>query len=80
MGFISIMAKKTKEVSQPPENAMDYPEHERTYSTFIKLALWTTAICVALLVAMAFGFFGGGGLIGGTLVFIILMIAGFFAL
>ncbi|MEM9279439.1 MAG: aa3-type cytochrome c oxidase subunit IV [Pseudomonadota bacterium] len=72
------MAKKQQE--KVPANAMDYPEHERTYDTFIKLSIWTTAICVVLLVAMAFGFFGGGGLIGGTLLFIVLMIACFFAL
>ena len=63
-----------------PENAMDYPEHDRTYDLFIKLCLWTVAACVALLVAMAFGFYGGGGLIGGTLLFIVLMIVCLFVL
>ena len=72
------MAKKAAKAA--PKNAMDYPEHERTYDIFIKFALWTTAACLALLIAMAFGFFGGAGLIGGTLIFIVLMIACFFAL
>jgi len=45
-----------------------------------KKALWTTAACVAILVAMAFGFFAGGGLIGGTLLFVVLMVACWFAL
>lgn len=72
------MAKKTQ--SKTPANAMDYPEHERTYDHFIKFSIWSTAICVALLVAMAFGFFAGGGLIGGTLLFFILLAACYFAL
>jgi len=72
------MAKQQK--SQAPDNAMDYPEHERTYEIFLKFAVWTTAGCIALLVAMAFGFYAGGGLIGGTLLFIILMVACAFAL
>ncbi|MEM7214467.1 MAG: aa3-type cytochrome c oxidase subunit IV [Pseudomonadota bacterium] len=72
------MAKKSQD--KVPENAMDYPEHERTYERFIKFSIWTTAACVALLVAMTFGFFGGGGLIGGTLLFVVLMVACFFAL
>ena len=72
------MAKQKK--SKVPANAMDYSEHERTYDIFLKFAIWTTAGCIALLIAMAFGFFAGGGLIGGTLLFLVLMIACFFAL
>ena len=72
------MAKKTK--SKVPENAMDYAEHDRTYEVFIKFSIWTTAACVALLIAMAFGFYGGFGLIGGTLLFLILIAAIYFAL
>lgn len=72
------MAKKT--TSKVPANAMDYPEHERTYDIFIKFSIWTTAGCIALLVAMAFGFFAGGGLIGGTILFAALMAACYFAL
>ena len=69
------MAKKSK-----PANAMDYSEHEKTYDIFLKLAIWTTALCIVLLIAMAFGFYGGGGLIGGSLLFIVLTIACYFAL
>lgn len=71
------MAKSTK--STKPANAMDYPEHEKTYEIFLKLSVWTTALCVILMIAMAFGFFGGGGLIGSTLLFIVLTIAFWFA-
>lgn len=72
------MAKKAS--TTQPANAMDYKEHEKTYDVFIKFALWSTAACIAILIAMAFGFFGGGGLIGGTLVFILVMVATWFAL
>jgi len=71
------MAKKAK--SAKPTNAMDYAEHEKTYDQFIKGTIWTTVFCIALLIAMAFGFFGGGGLIGGTLLLIVLMVAYYFA-
>jgi len=72
------MAKKSRPAKVT--NAMDYPEHEKTYELFLKLSVWTAVFCVALLVAMAFGFFGGGGAIGGTLLFVVLMVASYFAL
>ena len=68
------MAKKAT------KSAMDYPEHEKSYDAFVKLFVWGTVFCVALLIAMAFGFFGGGGFIGGSLLFIVLMFASYFAL
>ncbi|MCB1429913.1 MAG: aa3-type cytochrome c oxidase subunit IV [Nitratireductor sp.] len=61
-------------------NAMDYAEHERTYHGFLKLTKWTIAGCVALLIAMAAGFFAGFGLFGGIVVFAILVIASYFAI
>ena len=72
------MAKNTE--ANAPENAMDYPEHERTYENFLWLTKWTVAGCVGLLIAMAFGFFAGGGLFGGTLLFFILMLISYFAI
>lgn len=72
------MAKKAKNTE--PANAMDYQEHDKTYDAFIKFSVWSTAACVAILIAMAFGFFAGGGLIGGTLLFAIIMFACWFAL
>ena len=75
------MAKKAaKKKDAVPANAMDYPEHEKTYELFVKLSIWTAAVCIILLIAMAFGFYAGGGLIGGTLLFIILCVACYFAL
>lgn len=70
------MANKTTD--ETPANAMDYPEHEKTYDSFLWLTKWTVAICIGLLVAMAFGFYAGGGLFGGTLLLIILMIISYF--
>ncbi len=74
------MAKKAKSTPKKPANAMDYPEHEKTYDLFIRMSVWGTVACVALMIAMAFGFFGGGGAIGGTLLFVILCVASYFAL
>ncbi len=62
------------------EAAMDYAEHVRTYENFLWLTKWVVVFCAALLVAMAAGFFGGMGLAGGTLVFIVLMVAAYFLL
>lgn len=75
------MAKATSKKSgntTAAGNAMDYPEHEKTYESFLWLSRWGVAFCVALLIAMMFGFFGGGGLIGGTLAFIVLLVIAFF--
>lgn len=58
-------------------NAMDYNEHEKTYALFLDVCKWTIAANVALLVAMAVGFYvvtGWAGLPLGALVFIVLMI------
>jgi hypothetical protein len=70
------MAKAAKKGHEVP--AMDYAEHDRTYAGFLWLTKWTVAANVALLVAMAFGFFGGFGLIGGTLVFALLLVASWY--
>lgn len=57
------------------ESAMDYPEHENTYDMFLKVTKYGTIFCVALLVAMAFGFFVSGWF-GGILSFIVLFAIG----
>ena len=54
---------------------MDYPEHEQTYAMFVGIAKWGVIGVTVLLIAMAIGFFGGGGLLGGGISFIALMIA-----
>ena len=56
---------------------MNYPEHEKTYDMFISGAKYGTMVVVALLIAMAAGFFTAGGFLGGLLMFIIVCVAGF---
>ena len=62
------------------ESAMDYAEHDRTYNAFLWLTKWLIVDVIALLIAMSAGFFGGMGLVGGILVFVVLMIVAFFVL
>jgi hypothetical protein len=57
---------------------MDYAEHERTFSMFLTMSKWLVAVCVSLMISMAFGFFAGGGLFGGIVLFIVLNVLAFF--
>ena len=50
--------------------AMDYAEHTATYDRFVGLAKWSTLVCVALLAAMAFGFFTSAGFFSSTVLFL----------
>ena len=60
---------------------MDYREHEKTYSLFLGLTKYTTLVTVALLIAMAFGFFASGaGFFSATILFILLTAVGAFLL
>lgn len=67
-------------VTNANENAMDYSEHERTYAWFMWMVKWGIVTNTILLISMAVGFFGGWGLIGGTLLFIVLHIIAILAL
>lgn len=55
---------------------MDYKEHEKTYNLFITGTKVGSMIIVALLIAMAAGFFGNAGFLGGVLIFIVLAVVG----
>ena len=59
---------------------MDYNEHEKTYNMFIAGTKYGTMLLIALMLAMAAGFFGGAGFLGGILVFLIILVAGIFLL
>ncbi|RFZ87121.1 aa3-type cytochrome c oxidase subunit IV [Shinella sp. WSJ-2] len=59
---------------------MDYPEHEKTYNLFIAGAKYGTLFCVALLIAMAAGFFTSAGFFSALLLLIILNVVGFILL
>ena len=54
--------------------AMDYSEHEKTYSLFLAGAKYGTIHLVTLLIAMAAYFFTGAGAILSVLLFIVLSI------
>ena len=59
---------------------MDYAEHARTYSGFLKLAKYGSLVIIALLAAMAFGFFTSAGFFSATVLFVILCAVGGFIL
>ncbi|MCB1427069.1 MAG: aa3-type cytochrome c oxidase subunit IV [Zhengella sp.] len=59
---------------------MDYAEHEKTYSMFLGLAKYGTIACVALLVAMAFGFFTSAGFISSVILYVIVFALGVYLL
>jgi Bacterial aa3 type cytochrome c oxidase subunit IV len=60
--------------------AMDYPEHTATYGLFVNIAKWSAIVCIALLIAMAFGFFTSAGFISSTILFFGINILAFFLL
>lgn len=55
---------------------MDYSEHDKTYHRFLLLAKYGSLFCVALLVAMAFGFFTPAGFISSTILFVLVCAIG----
>src|SRR5690606_14537422 len=55
---------------------MDYQEHENTYSMFLTIVKYGTLFTVALLAAMAFGFFTSAGFFSASILFILLNIVG----
>ncbi|HTV68376.1 MAG TPA: aa3-type cytochrome c oxidase subunit IV [Rhizobiaceae bacterium] len=56
--------------------SMDYAEHDKTYNLFLGMAKWGTLFCVALLAAMAFGFFTAAGFFSATVLFILILAVG----
>jgi hypothetical protein len=54
---------------------MDYKQADQTYNWFLSGTKYGVIFCVALMAAMAFGFFVGGWF-SGTLLFIVLFAAG----
>lgn len=59
---------------------MDYSEHDKTYGLFLGLAKYTSLVCAALLIAMAFGFFTSAGFFSATILFILICAVGAFVL
>jgi hypothetical protein len=48
-----MAAESRLEHTDPSRNAMDYPEHERTYSLFLGLAKWVSIAVVVVVAGMA---------------------------
>ena len=59
---------------------MDYAEHDKTYHRFLTLAKYVSLGCVALLAAMAFGFFTTAGFFSATVLFMLICGAGYLLL
>ncbi|MBX9453361.1 MAG: aa3-type cytochrome c oxidase subunit IV [Neoaquamicrobium sediminum] len=59
---------------------MDYSEHEKTYSLFLGITKYVSLLTVALLIAMAFGFFTSAGFFSATILFILISAVGAFLL
>jgi hypothetical protein len=59
---------------------MDYSEHEKTYDRFLTLAKYGSLFCMALLAAMAFGFFTSAGFFSATLLMIAICGVGWYLL
>jgi len=59
---------------------MDYAEHDNTYHVFLALAKYGTLHCVALLIAMAFGFFTPAGFVAATILFVLISAVGIYLL
>ncbi len=58
---------------------MDYLEHERTYNGFVVLVKWAAVVLVALMAAMAIGFFvAGAG--SASIVFVLICLAAWYIL
>jgi hypothetical protein len=59
---------------------MDYSEHEKTYHRFLGLAKYGTLSCVAILIAMAFGFFTSAGFFSSLILFVLICAVGAYLL
>lgn len=59
---------------------MDYKEHEGTYKVFLGVVKYGTLVTIAVLIAMAFGFFTAAGFFSASILFILVCIAGAYLL
>lgn len=59
---------------------MDYKEHDHTYSLFLLIAKYSSLHIIALLVAMAFGFFTKAGFFSSFILFVVISVVGIMAI
>lgn len=64
------------DINHPAE--MDYPEHQRTYSRFLALTKWGSAVIIAILVGMLVGLIMGAGVIASVASFAIVLAVAWF--
>jgi hypothetical protein len=74
------MAKHSEDHTVELGAAMDYSEHTATYSLFVNLAKWGAIFCIALLAAMAFGFYTSAGFFSATVLFLGVLVLAYFLL
>ncbi len=55
---------------------MDYAEHDKTYHLFLNLAKYGSMHVIALMIAMAFGFFTSAGFFSAAILFVLLVALG----
>jgi len=67
-----------KAATDNQQATMDFAEHQRTFSTFLRLTKWGIIIVVSVLISLAAGTVGGMGLAGFILVLIVLLGLGYF--
>lgn len=59
---------------------MDYSEHEKTYGRFLAMTKYGTLAVVAVLIAMAFGFFTDAGFISSVILWLLVIAVGAYAM
>ncbi len=59
---------------------IDYAEHEKTYHLFLALAKYGSLHVIALLIAMAFGFFTTAGFFSSLILFILIVALGVYVM
>ncbi|HVW55950.1 MAG TPA: aa3-type cytochrome c oxidase subunit IV [Rhizobiaceae bacterium] len=59
---------------------MDYPQHEKSYRLFVALAKYGTLHVLAVLIALAFGFFTSAGFFSSLILFILISAVGIYLL
>lgn len=74
------MAEKQPEGAADTGADMDFVEHERTYRLFLTIAKYGVLVTLAVLAAMAFGFFTTAGFISSTILFILICAVGYWIL
>lgn len=74
------MAEHPPTVPLETSAGMDYPEHQRSYDRFLALTKYSALTVVALLIAMAFGFFTNAGFISAVILFVLITAVGAFAM